>query len=120
MSVLCKLSDLAEGRLTPAQHGKVPVLVTLLSGQPRAIAARCPHQRANLSAGCIVGRVESEPGGGLRVDPCRPVLRCPWHGFEYDLATGDPVVAAPEHRRMRLRSYPVQVVGDNVVITSQG
>ena len=118
MSVLCKMLELAEGRLTPAQHGKVPVLVTLLDGKPRAIAARCPHHGADLSSGCIVGWVRAEPEGGLCVDPSRPVLRCPWHGFEYDLATGESVVPAPDHRQMRLRSYPVQVVGDDVVITS--
>ena len=118
MTVLCKLSDLAEGRLTRALHGKVPVLVTLVGGAPKAFAARCPHQGAELEAACIVGRVLADDTDGLSVDPDRPVLRCPWHGFEYDLLTGDPVVPAPAHRRMRLRTYPVELVGDQVVIAA--
>ena len=65
-----------------------------------------------------MARVGTEGDNGLNVDPDRPVLRCPWHGFEYDLATGEPVVPAPAHRRMRLRTYPVELIGDEVVIAA--
>ena len=116
MTVICKLSDLAEGHLTPAMLGRAPILVTLVRGEPRAVAARCPHQGADLQAGCLVGRVSTRPDGAITVDPARPVLRCPWHGFEYDLATGDPLVQSPAHRRMRLRTYTVRVQAGDVVI----
>ncbi len=115
MTPVCKLTELAEGRLTPAKMGAVPILVTLLAGKPVAVAARCPHQGAELSAGCVVGRVEACPTGELVVDLTRPVLRCPWHGFEYDLATGEPMVPSPAHRRMRLRTYALDIDGEDVV-----
>ncbi len=113
--VVGRLSDLSEGQLTPAKLGRAAILLTLADGQPRAVAARCPHQGAELSSGRVVDHVDSD-GGCLVVDPTRPSLRCPWHGFEFDLATGDPVVPAPEHRRMRLRTFAVTVRGDDVVI----
>ncbi len=116
MTLVCKLSDLAEGQLTPARIGTAPVLVTLVGGQPKAVAARCPHQGADLAAGSLAGRIGTRPCGELTVDPNRPVLRCPWHGFEYDLATGDPIVPAPDHRQMRLRTYALRIDGANVVL----
>ena len=35
---------------------------------------------------------------------------CPWHGYEYDLATGECV----GDRRLRLTKYPVVVRGDDL------
>ena len=42
MTVVAKLADLAEGRLTPSSIGRVPILLTLVNNQPVAVAARCP------------------------------------------------------------------------------
>ena len=116
MTVVAKLADLAEGRLTPSSIGRVPILLTLVNNQPVAVAARCPHQGAQLQAGCVTGLVGSGPDGTVTVDPTRPVLRCPWHGFEYDLVSGEPTVPPPAHRRMQLRTYPARIVGEEVVI----
>jgi len=109
---VCKLADLAEGQLTPVMGGRV--LVTLSGGAPLAVAARCPHQGADLCAGRVVARVDWQDG--VTADASRPVLRCPWHGFEYDLASGLPLAAEPAHRRMRLRVFGARVEGDDVVL----
>jgi 3-phenylpropionate/trans-cinnamate dioxygenase ferredoxin subunit len=34
------------------------------------------------------------------------ILRCPWHGWEFDLATGRSVF---DPNRTRVKSYPVEV-----------
>lgn len=115
MIVVCPLADLAEGRLTPARIGRMPVLVTLVAGKPVAVSARCPHQGADLAAGCITGLVGTGADGRITVDPDRPVLRCPWHGFEYDLVTGQPMVEAPPHRRLQLRTHSVEIRDDDVI-----
>lgn len=112
MSVVCKVSDLAEGVLTPVLDGRV--LVTLSGGRPMAVLARCPHQGADLAAGCVVARVDWEEG--MVSDPTSPVLRCPWHGFEYDLATGMPLAGEPCHRRMRLRTFTARIEGEDVIV----
>ena len=114
MTVLCKVADLSEGRLTPAMGGRV--LLTLAHGTPVAVAARCPHQGAALCAGKIVARVGWD--NGLTTDAKRPVLRCPWHGFEFDLVSGMPLADEPAHRRMRLRTFKVRIDGDNVVLAA--
>ena len=45
--VVCKRADLADGTLTPVLDGRV--LITLSAGEPVAVAARCPHQGADLA-----------------------------------------------------------------------
>ena len=112
---ICAAAELEDGRLTEGRVGRLPVVATLSGGKPVAFAARCPHQGADLGAGCIVDHVDADAEGCLIADPTRPILRCPWHGFEFDLMTGEAVVAPPEHLRLRLRQIPVRVVDGQVV-----
>ena len=113
--VLCSRSDLAPGRLVRAMAGRMPVLVTLMGDRPVVFAARCPHQGADLGAGCVVDLVGADADGCLTTDPGRPVVRCPWHGFEYDLATGEPLVPSPERHRLRLRHLTVRVEDGRII-----
>src|ERR1700737_4407616 len=66
----------------------------------------CPHQGARLSAGTVVGSVRSSEPGCFDYDGTNKLVRCPWHGWEYELATGqswfDPV-------HNRVRTLPVSV-----------
>ena len=41
---------------------------------------RCPHEGAALCRGRLVGLMAADRPGEL--------LRCPWHGWEFDLRTG--------------------------------
>ena len=41
-----------------------------------------------------------------------PVLRCPWHGWEFDLETG----ACLDDPALRAAVYPVRVEGDRVLV----
>ena len=67
----------------------------------RAYVDFCPHAGAPL---CGSGPLATGPDG-------RPVLRCPWHGWEFDLDTGVHV----KNARCRLDALPVEVdEGGNV------
>ena len=115
--VLCRADEVVEGRFLPVMMGRAKVLLTRLAdGTVRAFAARCPHQGADLEAGCVVSFVDGDRPGRLRVEGGREVVRCPWHGFEYFAATGEPAVPSPDHHRLRLRTYVVEVVGGDVVL----
>ncbi len=60
-----------------------------------AIDEKCPHRAGPLSEGQIIG---------LEV-------RCPWHGARFSLETGK-ALCAPGYKD--IRSYPVEVVGDEI------
>lgn len=79
-----------------------PVVVFNVDGEYYALENVCAHQGGPLSEGKQQGALVAEyPGPGERVrerfSPDRPVVACPWHGFEYDLETGthigDPTVS---------------------------
>jgi len=114
---LCRVSDLAVGRLTPVSLGRARLVVTLLpDGGVRAVAARCPHQGADLEHGHVADLVEGEAPNEIRVAEAASVLRCPWHGFEYCLHSGAALVEGPEGRRLRLRVYQTTVEDGAVMV----
>ncbi|MGH2874869.1 MAG: Rieske (2Fe-2S) protein [Solirubrobacteraceae bacterium] len=78
-----------------------------------ALADRCPHRGAPLcSSGRIATAIElrdGRPALGAR----DALVRCPWHKWDFEIATGRCAV----HPRLQVRRYAVRVEGDEVVIT---
>jgi thiamine pyrophosphate-dependent acetolactate synthase large subunit-like protein/nitrite reductase/ring-hydroxylating ferredoxin subunit len=88
--------DLAEGRVRTAVAGPVTIALTHCGGRFGALANHCPHQGGPLGEGSI------ENG----------LLRCPWHGYDYDPITGQPPAGfsdAPE-------AFPVDVRDDGIYV----
>lgn len=83
-------------------------------GTFRAALNICPHRAAPICRGQVTGTMMPSAPGVLEYGMEEQVLRCPWHGFEYDLDTGEPLFGVT---RGRLKAYPVTVV-DGVVEVS--
>ena len=66
--------DLEEGRVRTAVAGPRTIALTRCRGRYGALDNHCPHQGGPLGEGSI------EKG----------LLRCPWHGYDYDPLTGLP------------------------------
>jgi nitrite reductase (NADH) small subunit len=78
-----------------------------------ALADRCPHRGAPLcSSGRIATAIELRDGRPMLGAP-ETLVRCPWHKWDFDIATGRCAVDA----RLRVRRYAVRVEGDEVVVT---
>jgi nitrite reductase/ring-hydroxylating ferredoxin subunit len=71
-----------------------------------AVHNRCPHKGAELCRGSVLGYLTADAPGELRYDAERLMLQCPWHGWEYDLETGESYV-----KNSRIRSYEIEVEG---------
>jgi nitrite reductase/ring-hydroxylating ferredoxin subunit len=82
------------------------IAVFNLDGDFFALRNRCPHQGGPLCDGVQFSALTAGAPG--EYDRSRPgeLIRCPWHGWEFDIRTGrswfDP-------DRTRVRSYPVSV-----------
>ena len=76
-----------------------------------ALADRCPHRGAPICSGRIGTPIEAE-GDMLVLGRRRSVLRCPWHKWEFDIATGRSLV----DDRLRVRTYAVRLEGEHVVV----
>lgn len=93
------------GRKVTSIKGR-PIVVFHTNSRYFALYDRCPHRGAKLSDGKLTGLVEARKPGKYRYSRRGEIIRCPWHGWEFDLATGrswcDP-------RRLRVKSYAVLV-----------
>lgn len=90
--VVCSVEELEKGQIRAANLGPIPVLVVRAPDDSlHALLDKCLHQGGPLSKGRIGGTSSSgsaEVGGYGPLEKEGEVLRCPWHGFEYDIRTG--------------------------------
>ncbi|HVV90280.1 MAG TPA: Rieske (2Fe-2S) protein [Solirubrobacterales bacterium] len=71
-----------------------------------AIRNRCPHQGAPLCRGPVTGTMLPAGPDEFRPAMAGGVVRCPWHGWEFDLETGRSLFdVSPD----RTAVYPVEI-----------
>jgi nitrite reductase (NADH) small subunit len=105
--VVAPASELPPGGRKIVEADGRSIGVFNVEGKFYALRNSCPHQGAPLCLGSIGGTmVESEPGE-YRWDREGEILRCPWHGWEFDLTNGRSIF---NPHRMRVRSYEVSVL----------
>ncbi len=83
-----------------------------VEGTLHALADRCPHRGAPLCAGKVATPIEAGPTG-LELGRPHSIVRCPWHKWEFEIATGRALADA----KLRVRRYAVHLDGDEVVVT---
>src|SRR3979490_1186323 len=59
-----------------------------VGGEYFALSNRCPHKGAELCRGMIVGLAQSNAPGEYHLARAGEFIRCPWHGGDYDIRTG--------------------------------
>jgi 3-phenylpropionate/trans-cinnamate dioxygenase ferredoxin subunit len=77
-----------------------------VGGEYFGIGNRCPHNGGSLCKGRIVGLVEASAPGSYQFSRRGELVRCPWHGWEFDLRTGKSWC---EPDRTKVRSYDLKV-----------
>lgn len=101
--VVARADEIPEGGRLIVEVGGRSIGIFNVSGRFYALLNRCPHQGAKLCRGSVIGRVEADGPGELRYDGSRKLLQCPWHGWEYDIETGQSFFDSA------VRPYPVGV-----------
>ncbi|MGH3585097.1 MAG: Rieske (2Fe-2S) protein [Pseudonocardia sp.] len=109
--------DFAEGDRVLVPNGDYTIGVFRVDGTFRAYDNICLHQGGPVCEGRyfpLMTAVIDEGGRvlGERYDESEPHLVCPWHGWEYDLRTGEFC----GDRRRSLRTRPVVVEGEDVYV----
>jgi nitrite reductase/ring-hydroxylating ferredoxin subunit len=101
-----------EGTVRMLSVGGRRVGLYRVGGALHALADRCPHRGAPLCSGMIARPIQAERAT-ITVGPVASSVRCPWHKWEFDIATGQCLV----DERLRVRRYAVHLDGDDVVVT---
>ena len=95
----------ASGRLRVEVKGR-PIAIFRLGEQFYALSNRCPHQGGSLCDGYRVGLVESPRPGQYDYSRSGEIIRCPWHGWEFDIRTG---LSHCRPKDLFVRQYPLEV-----------
>jgi nitrite reductase/ring-hydroxylating ferredoxin subunit len=77
-----------------------------VDGEFFALRNSCPHEGGPLCRGVLCGEVTSDMPGEYRYSRPGQILRCPWHGWEFDIRTGQSWF---DPRKVRVRRYEVTI-----------
>lgn len=100
-TAVCRVDQLVEGRGLPARVGQTYLAVFLARGEIAVVENQCTHVGSPLDGGAVVEQR----------------VHCPWHGWAYDLRSGNLLTAFGE--RPGIRVFP-HIVEDGQVIVEIG
>jgi len=103
---VCRMDELPPGQRKIVQIGKKSIGVFNVAGEYFALLNVCPHQMAPLCEGRICGYSPPSEVGEFKWEREGEIIRCPWHGWEFDIKTGKSIF---NPHRVRTASYPVQL-----------
>ena len=117
---VAKLSELPDGERRIVAHHGLEIGVFHWGGQFYAYQNLCVHQGGPACEGIIMHKVEDV------LAPDKTWLRqtfsendahfvCPWHGYEYDIKTGE----CAGNRKLRLQSYEVVRRGQEIYVMTE-
>src|SRR5579863_1650917 len=106
LHVVATIGEIAPGTCKLVTINGREIGVFNVKGDYYAPFNRCPHAGASLCKGRIGGLVISNEPGKYEILRQGEILRCPWHGWEYDIRTGQSWC---DPRRFRTRAYAVNV-----------
>ena len=104
--VVAAVSEVAPGASKLVTVKGREIALFNVDGKYFAFFNRCPHAGASLCNGRVVRRVDSHEPGTYHLATDHTMLRCPWHGWQFDIATGQ---AWCDPETIKVRNYPVAV-----------
>ena len=104
--MVCAADELPPGTRRIVTVGARSIGVFNVGGRYYALRNVCPHQGAPLCRGPLTGTTLPGPPGSYRYAREGEILRCPWHGWEFDVTNGRSVF---NPHAVRVRKYPVAV-----------
>jgi nitrite reductase/ring-hydroxylating ferredoxin subunit len=116
--VVGRTSDLAEGERMIVLLDGAEVGVFNVGGEYVAYPNWCPHMGAPLCEGPLDGTIESSfDKETLETDLSwgreDEMLSCPWHGFEFDVTSGE----CRSDGQYKLREFPTRVEDGHIIVS---
>ena len=103
---VCRVAELPPGKRKIIDIDGKSIGVFNVHGTYYALRNICPHQFAPLCEGAITGTtLPSKPGEYLYAREGE-IIRCPWHGWEFDITTGKSIF---NPHKVKVRSYDVSL-----------
>ena len=110
--LVCKADALAPGDRIVRDFDKLSVGVFNVHGRFYALHNRCPHRGGALCLGPVTGTARTDAGFRFVYEREGEVLRCAWHGWEFEIESGRSLV----DERIRAKTFAVEVEDGNVYV----
>jgi nitrite reductase/ring-hydroxylating ferredoxin subunit len=91
--------------------GKFGVGVYNVDGELRAVTNYCPHRGGPLCLGIRTPIITAKETYKIEATGKDEILRCPWHGHEFDLRDGRSLVTSK-----RVRAHAVRVEDGMIIL----
>ena len=82
------------------------IVVFNVQGEYFGLYNKCPHNGGSLVEGVLTGLLQAAEPGAYTYTKQGEIIRCPWHGWEFDIRTGQSFCRAA---RAKARPLPVRV-----------
>lgn len=109
---VARADEIPEGGRKMVEAGGYSIGIFNVHGTFVAVLNVCPHELGPVCLGRVGGTTLPSAPGEYRWGHEGKILACPWHGWEFDLLTGQ---ALADRRRLRL--FPTSVENGQVVVT---
>jgi nitrite reductase/ring-hydroxylating ferredoxin subunit len=108
---ICPASELEPGDRCIETLDGFSVGVFNVDGEYHAMKNDCPHQRAPLCEGKLTGTNTSDTPGEYNWERDGRIVTCPWHGWEFDVTTGESVF---DPHAVKAKTFQTAVEGPEV------
>jgi 3-phenylpropionate/trans-cinnamate dioxygenase ferredoxin subunit len=112
--VVAEVGEIPPGGRKIVDLDGISVGVFHVNGEYAALLNWCPHQAARLCEGQLWSALEGSIPGDYHTSREGEVIACIWHGWEFDLRTGQSWC---EPERLRVRAYDVSVQPGSAIQT---
>lgn len=104
--IIGTVAEIGPGQRKIVDVNGISVGVFNVNGAYYALKNSCPHQGAPLCRGSVRGTTLPSAPGEYNWGREGEIVRCPWHGWEFDLLTGRSIF---NPHKCRVKAYEVSV-----------
>lgn len=104
--------DVRPGMKVIVEVGERSIGVFNVNGKYYAMNNLCPHAGAPLCKGYVTGTPSAMSPYEVGWHKDGEIIRCPWHSWEFEIATGRTV----SNPRKSVRTYPVQIENGRIMV----
>ena len=111
-TLVCRADEISDDGARIVKVRSLSVGVFRVGQKFHALLNVCPHRGAPLCEGSQCGTTAPVEGPEFIYHRDKEIIRCAWHGWEFDIVTGKALVDP----QMKARTFPVTVEDGNVFV----
>jgi nitrite reductase/ring-hydroxylating ferredoxin subunit len=110
--IVCSAAELMPGGRKVVAIDNNIIVVVNSDNKLYGFQSRCPHQGAPLEFSSISGAMEESAPHQYVYGCHNQVVRCPLHGWGFDMATGQSLFSS----KVKIKTYEVKEVNESIVL----